>query len=335
MPARFANEQNAELKIAEGGAWSTAELRQKGITRQELERGRRRFRIAYWRDRFGSYHYPKWQFDPSMRVIPEVADILATFRTHDTARILTWFVRPVAPGSKSLLDLIRKGKGQRAIEVVREEERADASFPPLSRKELAELRRRVKETDDPTRYAIASSCTKQHVLFYDVQHNHYILNQIEPTCLFRQREHALAIATLLDGPRDRGRTRHQVVEVKSTSSGVRLSGSLRDSLGGNKRVKPRLRARAKEKAPILVPLMPPKTRGHIVESFVFVIENQGAVSALVAGARSRREAEQRLMKETSMSPEQAAAVLELRLWHFTRRERDKWLVELRSLLRGG
>src|ERR1051325_6147205 len=106
MPSKISREENAELKIAEGGAWSVPEMIERGFTPQAREHGRREFQLAYWRDRFGGYHYPKWQFGGSMKVLPEVAEILAIFRTHDTMRVLAWFVQPVAPGGKSLLDLI-------------------------------------------------------------------------------------------------------------------------------------------------------------------------------------------------------------------------------------
>jgi len=53
MASKRVGEQNAELKMAAGGAWSAAEIVRKGIAPQQLERGRRRFQMVYWRDRFG------------------------------------------------------------------------------------------------------------------------------------------------------------------------------------------------------------------------------------------------------------------------------------------
>lgn len=333
MALKRGGEQNAELKTAAGGAWSTPEIVQKGFTPHQLEQGRRRFQIAYWRDRFGGYHYPKWQFDRSMKVIPEVAEVLGILRTHDTMRILSWFVRPVAPRGKTLLNLIRTKRGRRAVAIVREEERINASVPPLSKKDTAELRRRMKDFDDPTRYIIGSCWGRNHVTFYDVQRGHYILNEIEPSCLFRRREHAEAVARLLDDGRPRGRLRHQVVTARMTSRGPRLSESLADPFNPNKRVKPRLRASSDPKLPILVPIAPPNTRAHILESFLFACENRDVLAALVADAPTRLAAEKRLMRETLMSQSQAAAVLELRFWHFTRIEYRKFLAELRPLLR--
>lgn len=333
MESKVVGEQDAELKTSEGGAWSTLEMIQRGFTLQALVRGRRRFQLAYWRDRFGGYHYPKWQFDQSMKVFPEVAEILALFRTHDTMRILTWFVRPVASKSKSLLDLIRSGRGGRAVAIVREEERQNASVGPLSKKDAAELRRRMKDLKDPTRYVIASCWTGKHVTFYDVQRGGYVLNEIAPFCLLRRREDAEAIVRALDRGKDRDFMRHQVVEARVTSRGPRLSGRLSDPRNPSKRIRPRLRVSSEKKAPLLVPISPPDTRGHILEGFLFACENRDALAAMVANAPSRLAAEKRLRAETLMSQAQAAAVLELRFWHFSRREYRKFLAEFRTFLR--
>ena len=51
-------ESHPELKTAEGGAWTTPEMIQRGIPLADLARRRRRFELVYWRDRFGGYHYP-------------------------------------------------------------------------------------------------------------------------------------------------------------------------------------------------------------------------------------------------------------------------------------
>ena len=186
-------ETHPELKTAEGGAWSTREMLTKGIAIGDLTRRRRRFQVAYWRDRFGGFHYPKWQFDRSMKVRPEVAEILAVFRTHDTMRVLSWFVQPVTPGRKSLLDLIRAGRGDRAVAIVRQEEERNARVPPLSKAAIAELDRRVKDLDDPTRYVIASAWTRKHVAFYDIEQSVYVGGEIRPACLFRRRADAEAV----------------------------------------------------------------------------------------------------------------------------------------------
>lgn len=326
-------ELNAELKTAEGGAWCTGEMMQRGITAEDLVRRRRGFQIAYWKDRFGGYHYPKWQFDRTMRVLPEVGRILMLFRTHDTMRVLTWFVRPVATRSKSLLDLIRAGHGERAVALVRREEETNASVPPLSRGAVAELRRRMKDIEDPMRFVIASVWTRKHVTFYDVGEGVYSLSDITPTCLFRRRAHAETIAKLLDGRKRGGLMRHIVVAVKKTSSRIRLLETLPDPRDSERRFKPRLRTPDAARLPVLVPLAPPNSRAHFVESFLFAVENHEAVIEQIASARSRRDARSRLIRECQLSPQQAEAMLELRLGHFTRTEARRHKRELQALLR--
>lgn len=74
-------------------------------------------------------------------------------------------------------------------------------------------------------------------------------------------------------------------------------------------------------------------RGHILESLLFADENRDALSAIVAPAPSRLAAEKRVRQQTLMSQTQAAAVLERRLWHFSRREYRTFLDEFRAFLR--
>lgn len=127
--------------------------------------------------------------------------------------------------------------------------------------------------------------------------------------------------------------RHQVVEVRMTTRGPRRSESLSDPRNPKKRIRPRLGVSTDKKAPLLVPISPPNTRGHILEGFLFAYENRDALADIVAAAPSRLAAEKRLRQETLLSQTQAAAVLELRLWHFSRSEHRKCLAEFRAFLR--
>lgn len=331
MTSKIASEQSPELKTAEGGAWRTSEMLERGFTLEDLARRRRRFEVSYWKDRFGGYHYPKWQFDQTMNVLPDIVDILRIFRTHDTLRVLSWFVRPVTKDSKSLLDLIRKDKGKRAVEIVREEERQNAGVAPLSKKQVAELKRRLYDMKDETRYVVASCWTRKSVAFYDIQRGLYTLNEIEPTCLVRRRDHAEAIARCLDRGRKLGPMLHQVAEAKATAGGIRLTEPLAEPRNLKRRFWPRLRPSNPPKMPVLVPLTPPNTHAHVLEAFLYVYENREAVCALVADAPTRPVAVERLVRETLMSESQASAALELRLWHFTTGEYRKFLAELRKL----
>ena len=325
-------ESHPELKTAEGGAWTTPEMIQRGIPLADLARRRRRFELVYWRDRFGGYHYPKWQFDRTMNVRAEVTEILAVFRTHDTMRVLTWFVQPVAPGCQSLLDLIRAGRGPRAVALVREEEQRNANVPPLSRRAVAELRRRARDCEDPTRYVIASMWTRKLATFFDAAQGVYVLNEITDTCLFRRREHAAAVARALDRGKRRGSLRHAVVAVTKTARGIRLLEPLHDPFDRKRRFSPRLRTRGAARPPRLVPIAPAGTRAHIVEAFVFALEHREALHGMVAKARSRPAARRSLIREGGLSAAQADAVLDLRWWQSTRAVQQEFEVELQDLL---
>jgi hypothetical protein len=324
-------ESHPELKTAEGGAWTTPEMIQRGLPPVELARRRRRFELVYWRDRFGGYHYPKWQFDRAMNVRAEVTAIFAIFRTHDTMRVITWFVRPVAPGRQSLLDLIRAGRGSRAVALVREEEQRDANEPPLSRRVTAELRRRVTDWQDPTRYVIASVLTRKHVTFFDASRDGYILNEITDTCLFRRREHAAAVARALDRLKRRGSRCHAVVAVKPMARGIRLLERLRDPLSPKQCFKPRLRPRGAARSPRFVPVTPAGSRASIVDAFVFALEHREALHGMVAKARSRPAAQRILVRKCGLSAAQANAVLDLRWWQSTRAVQRELEAELREL----
>jgi hypothetical protein len=328
-------ELHPELKTAEGGAWTTPEMIQRGIPPVELARRRRRFELVYWRDRFGGYHYPKWQFDRAMNVRAEVTEILAIFRTHDTMRVITWFVRPVAPGSQSLLDLIRAGRGARAVALVREEEQRYANEPPLSRRVTAELKRRARDWQDPTRYVIASVLTRKHVAFYDATRDVYVLNEITDTCLFRRREHAAAVARALDRGKRRGSRCQAVVAVKPTARGIRLLERLRDPFDRKQRFSPRLRPRGAVRSPQFVAIAPAGSRAQIVDAFVFALEHREALLGMVAKARSRPAARRSLIRECGLSAAQANAVLDLRWWQSTRAVQREHEVELRNWIRPG
>ena len=246
-------------------------------------------------------------------------------------RVLSWFVQPVAHGRTSLLDLIRSGQGKRAVAVVRREEQRNASVPPFSKEALAELHRRVRDFEDPRRYVIATCWTRKHAAFFDVKRGVYAVDEITQACLFRRQAHAESVAMALDRGKPRAAKLHWVVAVRETPQGTRLLEGLPDPFDPKKRFKPRLRSAA-AKPPLLVSIAPTHTRGHIVEGFLFALEQREAVVGLVAHARSRTEAKRRLMRECLMSPPQADAVLELRWWHFTRAAYRQYEAELRGFL---
>ena len=69
--------------MAKGGAWHEPELIRRGYTVEGLAGERKQFGLIAWQDRYGGWHYPKWQFDADGRILPEVRSILRLFRSRD------------------------------------------------------------------------------------------------------------------------------------------------------------------------------------------------------------------------------------------------------------
>jgi len=59
---------------------------------------------------------------------------------------------------------------------------------PLSREWLKEIRRRVKDSEDPIRYVIASEMSRRFVLYYNVSSDSFAYNNPEGGTLFKRRE---------------------------------------------------------------------------------------------------------------------------------------------------
>ncbi len=123
--ATSASEYVQALKNGNGGAWSAAEIVERAkISRQALRERRDTFAVVYWTDAKGCCHYPKWQFDADLQVLPPVRAILALLRTHDTVRVLTTFLVPsIGEPGTSPLQLIRAGRGKEAVVAIRSREK--------------------------------------------------------------------------------------------------------------------------------------------------------------------------------------------------------------------
>ena len=94
-------------------------------------------------------------------------------------------------------------------------QRDDEQFPPLSAKEFAELKRRVADSLDPTRYVIVSAFSRRFCLYYLPESGNYIMNEITLEAMFKRKAEALAVAKVLDrGRRKRSRRDLQVIAVK-------------------------------------------------------------------------------------------------------------------------
>lgn len=72
-------------------------------------------------------------------------------------------------------------------------------YDPLSKAELRELDRRVRDSDDRTRFMIASVMSPRFVLYYDVSHDVYVMNAPQSATLFKRSETARAVLGLLGG----------------------------------------------------------------------------------------------------------------------------------------
>ena len=71
--------------------------------------------------------------------------------------------------------------------------------PPLTRTQIRELDRRVKDLDDRTRYLLVSGFGPRFALYYNVSDDTYGMNEPVHATLFKRRPAALAIKRLLSG----------------------------------------------------------------------------------------------------------------------------------------
>jgi hypothetical protein len=118
----------------------------------------------------------------------------------------------------------------------------DSDAPPLSKGDIAELRRRTKDLDDPVRYVIISPFSRRFSLYYIPADGLFVMNEILPSCLFKRKAEADAVAAVLESRRKGRRARGlQVMAVRKTKTGVRIIDPIRDPFKPNSRWKPELR----------------------------------------------------------------------------------------------
>jgi hypothetical protein len=75
-------------------------------------------------------------------------------------------------------------------------ERASAARIGISVADFRELKRRIKDMDDPTRYMVISAFSPRMILYYDVSENVFSSEPSDRT-VFKRKAHAAAIARLL------------------------------------------------------------------------------------------------------------------------------------------
>ena len=71
--------------------------------------------------------------------------------------------------------------------------------PPLTRAQMQELDRRVKDLHDRTRYLLVSAFGPRFALYYNVSEDTYGMNEPTHATLFKRRTSALAIRPMLGG----------------------------------------------------------------------------------------------------------------------------------------
>jgi hypothetical protein len=67
----------------------------------------------------------------------------------------------------------------------------------LSKAQIREIERRVRDIDDPRRFVLASELLPSFVLYYDVSNNVYVMNDLSAATVFKKRKAAVAIKALL------------------------------------------------------------------------------------------------------------------------------------------
>jgi hypothetical protein len=106
--------------------------------------------------------------------------------------------------------------------VKRERPNPDDEFPPLTKRQLAELERRVADAMDPVRYVIVSSFLPKFSLFYCPSDGMFVMNEIPDTALFKRKAEALAVAQALERGQRQGAKGLQVIQVKKTKRSVHI-----------------------------------------------------------------------------------------------------------------
>lgn len=110
-----------------------------------------------------------------------------------------------AHAGRTLVDririMIRKSTGRPAVPK-KPSPATDEPTPPeedweLSKSQLRELNRRIRDLDDPRRYVLASEFAPKFVLYYEVGRDVYVMNELSAATVFKRRKAAVAIKALL------------------------------------------------------------------------------------------------------------------------------------------
>jgi hypothetical protein len=103
----------------------------------------------------------------------------------------------------------------------------EPEVPPLTKRQVAELERRVTDAKDPMRYVIVSSFLPNFSLFYCPSDGVFAMNEIPKAALFKRKTEALAVARTLERRRRKRNKGLQVIQVKKTKRAVRILEQVR------------------------------------------------------------------------------------------------------------
>lgn len=74
---------------------------------------------------------------------------------------------------------------------------ADEDVEPLSPEQIRELKRRIRDSDDPVRYMLVSEFSRRFILYYNVSDDVYVMNDPSGGTLFKQLKAAQSVKKLL------------------------------------------------------------------------------------------------------------------------------------------
>ena len=109
---------------------------------------------------------------------------------------------------------------------------------PLTKREIRELKKRLDDSNDPTRYVIVSPMLRNWCFFYQPSDGVYLPNRIEPECLFKRKAEAQAVAKVLNGSKRKKDV--QVIAIRKTKKGFRVLDSVADPHHPKQSWKPKL-----------------------------------------------------------------------------------------------
>lgn len=104
---------------------------------------------------------------------------------------------PASPSQRRPQSRQFTGKPQKGSRKLLTPSNADQDMEPLSPAQTKELRRRVRDSDDPTRYMLVSEFSRRFILYYNVSDDVYVMNDPTGGTLFKRFKTAQTVKKLL------------------------------------------------------------------------------------------------------------------------------------------